>query len=395
MKIGILISDLNIKGGAQREVLELAKALQENNSVIVYTYNSCPENCYSKIMSSLDIVSVENNCNGKKNDGNLLKEFMLRFFNIFYMRRYCKKILGKISEDIDIFNIHTFSYPIVTEIKSHFKAPIVAMINDVPIPPTIKNFSIKNLFLLGLGYVDFFLYKNEIKKIDRIVVLDKGSKETLMKYYGKEAIIVRSGLDCNEFAFIDRKKNKKLKILSTSIFFPYRRIEDTINALKILKDNNKSFEYHHIGSDRLNPDYAKKIYKLVEENGLGGYVKFHGVINEEGLLKFYQESDVFVFPNSPQTWGLAVFEAMSCGTPVICSTGAGAHEVLENGKNSLIVSDKSPKEIASKIIQLDENEELWNKLHHEGRIFVENNISWKKYKDEMLDIFKKTIHNYY
>lgn len=51
---------------------------------------------------------------------------------------------------------------------------------------------------------------------------------------------------------------------------------------------------------------------------MDGKVSFLGRLSEKDLLAAYSRADVFLFPNAPQTWGLAVFEAMAMGcVPVI------------------------------------------------------------------------------
>ena len=117
-------------------------------------------------------------------------------------------------------------------------------------------------------------------------------------------------------------------------------------------------------------------------------------MSEEELVRNYSTSDVFVFPNYPQTWGLAVFEAMACGTPVVLSTGCGASEVLTNGENALLFFPRRAEEIAACLKQLFNDEQLWEHLSVNGRRFVEENIRWDLYGKRMLQLFSEVISNY-
>ena len=84
---------------------------------------------------------------------------------------------------------------------------------------------------------------------------------------------------------------------------------------------------------------------------------------------------------------------MSCGTPTIVSKGCGASEVLEDMETSLLINPFSPNEIAQKIILLKNNPNLVKKISRRGRIFVENNILWEKYTNNMLKIFQGVSKN--
>jgi len=51
---------------------------------------------------------------------------------------------------------------------------------------------------------------------------------------------------------------------------------------------------------------------------------FAGFVNQSELPAFYAMADVFVLPSEKEPWGLAVNEAMACGTAVIVSDQVGA-----------------------------------------------------------------------
>ncbi|MDZ4260263.1 MAG: hypothetical protein U1A25_01235, partial [Candidatus Sungbacteria bacterium] len=65
------------------------------------------------------------------------------------------------------------------------------------------------------------------------------------------------------------------------------------------------------------------------------------------------------------------------GCPVIVSKTAGASEVLTDGENALLVPPKNP--------------DLYEQLSRKGRLFVEQNISWRKYTEYMLKVFEEVI----
>ena len=85
---------------------------------------------------------------------------------------------------------------------------------------------------------------------------------------------------------------------------------------------------------------------------------------------------------------MAVFEAMLSGCVAIVSNGCGAHEVLTNKQNAIIVKEKSSNEIAIAIKHLITNKKEMEKIGENGQSFVKDNLSWDKYTDEMLKIFR-------
>ena len=101
----------------------------------------------------------------------------------------------------------------------------------------------------------------------------------------------------------------------------------------------------------------------------------------------YREHDIFLFPNHLQSWGLAVFEAMSSGVPVVVSQTAGAAEVLADRDTALIVPPKSPSAIAAAVAVLVQDPALFAHMSEGGRAFVESRMSWSRFTDDMEKFF--------
>jgi glycosyltransferase involved in cell wall biosynthesis len=67
---------------------------------------------------------------------------------------------------------------------------------------------------------------------------------------------------------------------------------------------------------------------LVRDSGLQAQVIWIGKVPYRILGAYFQFADVFVLPTYDDIWGMVVTEAMAFGKPVICSTGAGAVEMI-------------------------------------------------------------------
>lgn len=404
MKIGIVTWDLSISGGSTRQVLELALNLQNmGHQVRVYTVYYNNKMCYPSLLDNLDVKYVFNGevssrmINESLN--NIFTKLLPGWITLFKTEKLYDSLISLIDSDLDIICCHDNGvYVTAAKYKDKTGIPVVWQLNDLPIYK-YRFIDLKDVLRNVVSPIrgEFFLkikHTHYIKKLNRIVVMDNLNKKKLRDNLGLEGTIVRNGLDIEKFHFNEKRYNgSKLKILSSGIFFPWRRIEDLIEAVKIISDKGIDFELNHVGTDIRDKRYANKIYKMVKKADLSDHVKFHGYISEEKLIELYSTSDVFVFPNYPQTWGLSVFEAMGCGTPVIVSNGCGASEVLEDEKNALLVPPKSPDKIADALIRLKENPDLWRKLSINGRRFVEENIRWDLYAENMLKVFNEVLED--
>jgi glycosyltransferase involved in cell wall biosynthesis len=117
--------------------------------------------------------------------------------------------------------------------------------------------------------------------------------------------------------------------------------------MKILKDNGKNCTLSIVGSTSLDPEYADSIRSLAKDLDLE--VNILGEISEDELREIYLESHLFLFLNIEQSWGLAIFEAMSCGLPVIISESVGAVEILKGTKGVVILDPFNIEAVAEEI----------------------------------------------
>jgi glycosyltransferase involved in cell wall biosynthesis len=87
--------------------------------------------------------------------------------------------------------------------------------------------------------------------------------------------------------------------------------------------------------DRADEDYFKaRLLPLFSQPG----IEFVGEVNEAQKPAFLGNATALLFPiDWPEPFGLAMIEAMSCGTPVIAWRNGSVPEIVEEGRTGLIV----------------------------------------------------------
>ena len=76
-------------------------------------------------------------------------------------------------------------------------------------------------------------------------------------------------------------------------------------------------------------------------------VHFPGFVNQSHLPALYALADLFVLPSGREPWGLAVNEAMACGTPAIATDQCGAAFDLIDEKTGWIVEADDGRALAN------------------------------------------------
>jgi len=388
MKIAIVLWELNIKGGTQRQALELALNLKKMNyEVDIFCYYYNPNNCYKEICEQFDIKSVSTEKTKKETR-------LQRIMDIFFLNKETKKFKQLISQKggrYDVINLHDCN-DLVLPAKYLKHKNIIWMMNDIPGQFFIDKIQ---LFKKTLYFINQIILKRISKKVKKIVVLDHRVKSILKNKYKINATIIRSGININMYSQLNKNYNKdfyqeKLKIFCSGIFFRHRRFEDVIVALSILKkeQNNINISLTINGNNQKDFSYYNFIKHLIIKNQLQDIITITHGLTEENLKNKYLESHIFIFPNHNQTWGLSVFEACLAQCACIVSKTSGAHEVLTDNHNAILIKPKSPIDIAKNIKKMNNDREFMKKIANNGLKFVLNNLSWEKYTKDMLKIYK-------
>ncbi len=85
---------------------------------------------------------------------------------------------------------------------------------------------------------------------------------------------------------------------------------------------------------------------LARELGIADAVDFVGF--QDNPLPWFRRSDVFVLSSRTEGFGIALAEAMGCGTPVISTdSGHGPSEILARGRYGILVPPKDPAAMAA------------------------------------------------
>lgn len=405
MKIALIIKRLNTKGGAQRQFLKLAHELKKRGYEIkLYTFQLDKKECFEKLFDGLDVVALSE-FKPPPYQGGAIAGPLSYVRVVRYENNAAKKLALMIDPDTDLLHPHDHvAYRVSVYFKKYIKnSPSVWMLNDMPTRmwafwreqecrPEMRLAFIKKIFYWLTDLYEIHIF---IKSQDAIAVVDFRDEKWVKEYFDKKAFVVRTGLDIKQLPYRERPSLQKdrIRLLATGIFFVHRRFEDSIEAVKKMRDTGYNTTLSIIGNPNADKNYYEYIKNQIKNLELEQSVFLLGVVEEQELLQAYYNHDIFVFPNHLQSWGLAVFEAMATGLPVIVSKSAGASEVLKDNETALLVEPKHPYQIAQAVKKLVDNPVLYGNLSRQGRKFVEENISWGRYADQMIQIFQKTVDN--
>ncbi|AKG74090.1 N-acetyl-alpha-D-glucosaminyl L-malate synthase BshA [Salinicoccus halodurans] len=134
-------------------------------------------------------------------------------------------------------------------------------------------------------------------------------------------------------------------LMHTSNFRKIKRIDDIVRAFSIVQKNLDSVLVL-IGD---GPE-TNSVKQLVKELGIEDSVILAG--QQSDVKSFYMMSDIFLLLSQKESFGLALLEAMHCGSVPIGSAAGGISEVIKDGETGYIVDVGDYTAAAENIIEL-------------------------------------------
>jgi glycosyltransferase involved in cell wall biosynthesis len=362
------------------------------HDVDLYTSAYDREHCFPEVCREIKVTDV-----GRGFFPWLRKPRVLRSY--LDMRRLERAV----DQRYDVWNPHHWPAEWgAVRLKKKLGGVVVWTCNDVP------NFHQKahqkqprETALKRLLYrLDYLYDRAQARNIDLTVFLSHWAESEFKAIYPAATAVVRSGADPDRFRpGGDRHKirnrfgcaDDEFVLLWLGIFMPHRRLEDAIEAVALLKQQGHRIKLLLAGSGALFPDYFAGLQALVAERRLQDAVIFTGKVADDEMRDFYCACDAFLFPNENQTWGLAVLEAMACGTPVLVSHGAAVHEALTDGHDAVLFPARDPAALAQNIEQLIANPNERAKIAANGLELVRTEYNWQRFGKKMSDVFRQVV----
>lgn len=320
MKI-LLIIDSLISGGAQRQIVVLAKMLQEREFQIKVIY----------------------------------------YHPIYFYRSYLDEhhisneyVAGSESKIKRIY--------LIARAIRRFKPKVVISYLDTPnmITCLLKALGMKFRLITSERNTSQSLNRVErlkflfLKKSD-VIVSNSFSQEQFIKTHypslSNKVHIITNFVDLDIFQpAIKEKKKGPIKIIGAGRIEWQKNIGCLVKATKLVMDKGYEIRVDWYGR---KTDIIGEYLRLVDQLELRSVFSFHEPTT--AIQEKYQAADLFCLPSFYEGYPNVLCEAMACGLPVICSDVCDNAKIMEDGVNGYLFNPDHPHELASQIIKFATN----------------------------------------
>jgi teichuronic acid biosynthesis glycosyltransferase TuaC len=189
------------------------------------------------------------------------------------------------------------------------------------------------------------------------ICISERVRERLGRNFSTKAEVIYNGVDAEMFRPGAELKSP-LTVLSVGNLIPIKGhallLRGFARVLQIVPEC--ALEVFGDGPERLN------LLRLAQDLGISGRVRFQGRQSREKIAEAMRRCAVFALPSSYEGLGCVYLEAMASGKPAIGCRGQGIEEIIEHGKNGLLISPGSETELSESLRVLLQNEDFRSRM---------------------------------
>jgi glycosyltransferase involved in cell wall biosynthesis len=178
---------------------------------------------------------------------------------------------------------------------------------------------------------------------------------------------------------------------------PWKGQDTAIEALKLVSEQGVDAQLLLIGSAKFraratrfdNEGYVAQLRARVVEAGLQDRVSWLG--EREDVPELLSALDILLLPSWEEPFGRALIEAMALGVPVIATNVGGPPEILDEGREGLLLPPREPRAWAQAISGLAQSSERRREMGRAGRRRVEQAFTAGHHVAAMCEVYERAV----
>ncbi len=189
-------------------------------------------------------------------------------------------------------------------------------------------------------------------------------------------------IDIEKFSY--QRKAKPNTLLWVRAFATIYNPQMPIRVLELVRR-----EFHNATLTMVGPDHGllDNCLDLIDMLNLKTAITITGQIENHKLPEFFHTHSVYLNTTSYESFGLAVMEAASCGTPIVSNRVGEIPYIWLEGEEILLVDEGNVAQMADHAIWLLKNDQAAHKISIKARVKVEQFL-WEKIKPIWLSLFR-------
>lgn len=202
-------------------------------------------------------------------------------------------------------------------------------------------------------FIDHHMLKTKLQMCKKAVTISNYNRKYLLSKYREQFAgkidVIHCGISLQDFEPGASEKTLPPLILAVGQLVERKGFRYLVDACHILKESGVEFHCDIIGDGR----EMESLKAMIGNHGLGNVITLLGRQPQERVRKLLRKASIFALPSVVTNSGgregipVALMEAMAMQIPVVSTTTVGIPELIEHGKEGLLVEQKDAEQLAS------------------------------------------------
>lgn len=137
--------------------------------------------------------------------------------------------------------------------------------------------------------------------------------------------------------------------------------------------------------------YHQTLVTLIDELGLQDSVNLLGAVSQERIRQELESAHVFALASHNEGIPVAVMEAMAMEMPVVVTDVGGNSELIESGRDGILVPDREPEAMANAISEVLKSQEIARSLSQASRQKIAEKFHDRRSAEILYECLQKAL----
>lgn len=233
--------------------------------------------------------------------------------------------------------------------------------------------------------VEYILRKADLITADALV-----SAQAICRLGVEREKVLVSPMGVEKRLLSRQKKEEKpnLLILSNRKLEPLYDVTTLLRSIPlVIRQAQKEVRFVILGEGSQKNNSVGLARKLKVES----YVEFKGVVSRETLLKYYQDSDIYISTALSDSTSVSLLEAMNFGLIPIVTDIPGNREWIQDQKNGFLFPPSNYKALAERLFYVINEFTHWADFRKRNDSIIRSKAVWEDNMKIIEDQFHKLV----
>lgn len=226
---------------------------------------------------------------------------------------------------------------------------------------------------------------------DRIVAPSRSYQEEVVSVFPalqEKAMHIHNGLDLAELMGSSRETGRRERgryVLCIAAHNEKKGIDVLLHAAKRLQEADAAVKIVLVGDGPLR----RRLEDLAVSLGVHEQVDFLGSQGRAQVAALLHGCEVFVLPSRHEPFGIVLIEALASQKPVVATRVGGIQEIIENGKNGILVPPDNADALADALLAVLQDPALQRALGSQGYRTVHERFRFESNGAAYIAVFRQ------